>query len=469
MSDTHNAGSYSRELGSASYRSRRRRNRVLKVVVALALLTVIGGASYMFGKQFLDADKIPFDLPGVESASETAQTSEGGVGGESEAPVTVQPASATVVAAGDVIVDGAVTESGKRESGAYDFDHLFKHVKGELDQFDLRIVSQETGLAGRQFGFGANFPLNAPQDLGRAEQKAGFNVILRASDHALDSGEEGIHNELEWWYDTFADMPVLGIADADPEGNPTLSDYVSQVYVYDKGGFRIAVLNHSAGIEGNGQKVVSPLTEAKIAEDVRKAREQDADMIIACPHWGDEGSSELSDEQKHFAEIYTNEGVDVILGSNPRVLQEVEVLEGKDGHKTVCFYSLGCFVSSLSDNSLLGGLAEVQLDRNDKGDCFVSKAVLKPVITHRGNADDYGTYLLKDYDEETAWSGWDGWVGLDEWNRRCTEVLGDGFDPESCECVINLDEVGSTRDKDDSEQKDEDSNEEQSQDEWQEW
>ena len=435
MGDAQRNRDYSRDEGVATYQTRRRRGRFAKIFVAVALIAIIGGASYVFGKQFIDPDKVPFDLPGVERSSESEEAAPE----DAPAPSTFQPAEVSLVAAGDVIVDGVVTESGRQASGAFEFGHLFKPLANELGGFDVRIVEQETALAGSKFGFGATWPLNAPQDLGRAEKEAGFNVVLRATDHTLDTGGEGIHGELQWWRDTFPEMPVLGMADPKPEDNPTLANYVPNVYVYDKDGFKIAILNHSIDVPEENSDMVSRLTEQKIADDVAKAREQGAQMIVACPHWGEENNSTVTAEQKHFAWIYANQGVDVIIGTHPRVLQGTEVLQREDGHKTVCFYSLGCLITSGTDNSLLGGLAEVKLARDDQGTCTVTSASIKPVITHRGNGTDYCTYLFADYTDELTWSSWDGWPGIDEWNSRLREILGSDYDEGSREYHVNLD------------------------------
>ncbi len=432
MADVHNDGSYSRELGVASYRKRRRQSRILRCVVALVLIAIIGGASYMFGKQFIDPDSLPVDLPGVEKSAPTVSETT-----EVSLP-TVQPVTLNVLAAGDVIPSGAVAESGRKESGAYDFSHLFSHIAKEISLFDLRMVNQEAVMAGERLGFGADYPLNAPQDLGRAENAAGFNVVLHANDHALDAQPEGIHNELTWWHDNFPQIAVVGIADPQPKNNPTLSDYVNNVYIFEKDGFKVAVLNHTWIENEQNKGVVSVLSEKKVAADVAKAREQGAEMIIACPHWGDENNAELNSDQVNFARVYAELGVDLVLGTHPRVLQGVDVLQATNGHKMVCFYSLGCLISPYDDNNLLGGLAEVELSRDDHGACQVSSAKLKPVITHRGNGEEYCTYLLSAYTEDIAMTGWDAWIPIDEWNHKCEEALGSSYDSNTCELKVDV-------------------------------
>ncbi len=417
---------YSRTAGIGGYRRRRRQGRAFRIVSAIVLLAIIGSAAYMFGSRVLD---IPRFWEGVQSQS-------GNSSAEQEVQqteiTTVQPSEIRLVAAGDVIVNGSAQQSSINESGGYSYGHLFSGIKNEISTFDIRAVNQETNLPGDSFGMGMIKPLNANQALGNAEIEAGFNVILRANDHALDNGYDGLHNELVWWHDSHPQMPLVGIAEPDPEANPGFSDYVNGVYVYDRSGFKIAILNHSVDVPEEDENTISPLTEQKIAADVQKARDAGAQMIVAFPHWGTENDTEVTDEQRSFAQAYANNGVDVVIGTHPRVLQSAEVLNGANGHKTVCFYSLGCLTSSLEQQNFVGGLAEVTFVRNEKGECSVKDPVLKPVVTYRANGRDYTTYLLSEYTDEIAQRGWD-YLMPEAVTRTCSEALGEGFNTETNE------------------------------------
>lgn len=430
--------SYSRNEGVATYRRRRRVSLVAKGFVFVVLVAILGGAAYLFGRQFVQDGILSF---GPAGSQEAQPADESGAAQEAAAPVAVEPTRITLAGAGDVVLSGPAVESGLLESGDYDFAHLFGHLTHEIMPFDVRTVSQETSMAGSQVGFGASWPLNAPQDLGRAEVDAGFNVILRASDHTLDSGWDGVHNELMWWHDNEPHVPVIGIADPNPEENPGLSDYIHNVYVGEKDGVRYAILNHAAGIWGDDVNVVSALNEDTIAADVAMAREQGAEFIIACPHWGIENNAETSGEQTDFARVYAEQGVDVILGTGPRVLQRVEVFQNASGHKTVCFYSLGCLISSLDAANFLGGLAEVTLEKQADGSCAVQSATLKPVVTHRGEGQAFTTYLVADYSDVLAENSWDPGVNPEDLANRAREVLGDGYDAEAAELRVDLNGV----------------------------
>lgn len=420
---------YSRSAGVVSYRRRRRRNRITKTITTLFLLVIIGGAAFLLGRQVVGQTELPLGMPVNESESSEQA---------SEAAPVMQPVEVGIIGTGDVIMNSAVIESGRTETGTYDFSHLFSHLKDEIKSFDVRMVSQETALAGSKFGFGYQNPLNAPQELGRSEIEAGFNVILRATDHTLDTGFEGLHNELSWWHSEFPNIPVLGVSEPDTNANPHLSDYVDNVYIFQKEGCTVAILNHSWGIEGEEQGAVSPLDEDRIKKDVQKARDAGVDLIVACPHWGEENNAEVHEEEREFTRVYAEQGVDVIIGTHPRVLQSAEVVENSQGHKTVCFYSLGCLISSLDGDSLIGGMAEVNVQRDSEGKCKVTSAKLKPTVTHRSSGEEYTTYMLKDYTDELASSSWDSGLTPEAISKTCKEVLGEAYNEDACELVLDL-------------------------------
>lgn len=420
---------YSRSQGLSTYRKRRRRDRAFTAVVVIVVLAIVAGGVALFGRQLAGAG-LPTGTP--PSASAPAQNS---AEEKKENVVLVEPAQISLAFAGDVIMNGAVVDSGSDYSGNYNYSHLFTHLTPEINGFDVRALSQETAMAGSSFGYGNYNPLNAPNELGIAEVNAGFNVILHATDHAADTGPEGIHNELLWWQTNNASVPIVGVAEPDLAGNPSLSDYVNNVYIYEKAGFKVAILNHSTDISEENRGVVSSLDEEKIAADVAKARELGAEMIVACPHWGTEGDTEPSEEETRFAQVYANHGVDVIVGTHPRVLQRAEILTGPEGHQTVCFYSLGCLIESIGTDNLLGGIAELTLTRDAQRAYHVASAKLKPIVTNRASGTDFTSYLLADYADDISSSSWDG-RSREALNERCAEILGAGYNAGTYELKL---------------------------------
>src|SRR5699024_5926787 len=85
--------------------------------------------------------------------------------------------------------------------------------------------------------------------------------------------------------------------------------------------------------------------------DIREAKELDADFIITFMHWGEEYMEEPNETQVEFAQMMAEEGVDLILGSHPHVIQKSDVIE-TDDHETFVIYSMGNFISNQRKETL---------------------------------------------------------------------------------------------------------------------
>jgi len=174
------------------------------------------------------------------------------------------------------------------------------------------------------------------------------------------------------------------------------------------------------------------MTEAKVRADVAKARALGADAIVACPHWGVEYRTDPSDEEMTFSKLYADLGVDVILGCHPHILQHVETLRNKEGHETVCYYSLGNYVASvMPDDSLIGGVARLTLEKTADGKVSVTQAALVPTIVHKSWGRDMTAFPVASYSDDLAAGSERPGLTRAYANEFCSSVLGSGYDAEA--------------------------------------
>lgn len=396
----------------------------------------------------------------VRSCGKGASTDEGNVTAEQTATtqeaVTTQKASddgvdINLLMVGDILFHYQVRMSGLQDDGSRNYDHVYANVLDELEGFDIKVLNQETPLGGNVYtgsapdGYDGYPEFNGPQEMGDAEAKAGFNVVLKATNHAMDNASNFddpytlVRSEQNFWADEHPEMTVIGEVNPDDEDAS-----VDDIYVYEKDGFKVALLNYTQDLNGNEgfdtQGVVSMLEEDHVKNTMAKAREA-ADMIVVFPHWGEEYSLEPIDMQYEWAQLFVDEGADVIIGNHPHVIEPVTVLESADGKKVPCYWSTGNFVStSPSDESLVGGIAEVTLHKDKDGECSVTSAVFKPIVSHLGLGTDMTTYLVTDWTDDLAASNWlDTDINPDTnnttltpaWAREfCTKVLGEDYDAD---------------------------------------
>jgi Putative enzyme of poly-gamma-glutamate biosynthesis (capsule formation) len=309
-------------------------------------------------------------------------------------------ASVTLLAVGDNLIHTQVVQSGKRKDGTYRYDFIYKNIKADVSEADIAIVNQETILGGKSYPYSGYPNFNSPTEIGDALVNTGFDVVLHATNHAMDMRTGGIYHTLAFW-DRHPDITVLGI-------HKTRKSY-DTIKIIEKNGIKIALLNYTYGLNGytlpkDKPYLVNLLDKKKMEKDIKEAKAK-ADFTIVFPHWGTEYMYQPSKMQKELTEFFYNQGVDLIIGSHPHVLEPVKWIETKKGHRMLVYYSLGNFMSYQKEAPrMLGGMAKVTITKNSEG-TYIADASITPIVTHfeNGPADyHYAIYKLKDYNAKLA-------------------------------------------------------------------
>lgn len=364
--------------------------------------------------------------------------------GRDEGPLlpTIEDRSAsdrlTLAMVGDVLVHEGVWMSGETDGG-YTFDHLFSQVKPWIGGADVALVNQETILGGTAMGL-SGYPLfNSPQELADAEAAAGFDVALSATNHALDQGFAGIQATCACWRDRAEDVLCCGIAANEEDAR--------SIPMVARGDVRLAVLNYTESTNGIALPVEAPwcvqlLERDRVAADVERARAEGADLVVVCPHWGQEYQAEPNDLQHTWSQWLLEWGVDAVLGTHPHVLQPAEVLVREDGHRMAVYYSLGNFISwQARKDTMVGGMAELAFER-DAGGMHLAQASLIPLVSHLALSPAMTTYPVADYTEALAAANavrresGAADFSLAWCHAHCGEVLGAGYDAASGVCTL---------------------------------
>ncbi|MDO4806120.1 MAG: CapA family protein [Coriobacteriales bacterium] len=354
-------------------------------------------------------------------------------------PVKVEPASIEVMMIGDVLMHDELVDSGYRGDGSYDFGFLFDHITDYIGAADLRMLNQESVMGEPERGYhlvvGEVGPImNTPTALADTEATYGFNLILNAHNHVLDLGYSGLAYEMDYWKAAYPQIPVIGVNNPHATADDSSQDYVNNVYVYEHDGLKVGVLNYTWWTNDlfdneSSHQYVSYLSAEKVRSDVEKARAAGAEMLIACPHWGVQYDTEPSEEELTYARLFCDLGVDVIFGNHPHILQPVEVLTNDEGHRTVCFYSMGNFVAAggMETNTLMGGVARATLQRHEDGTYGVSAASLVPTVICYTVGPHMSAYPLSEWTYELAAESYRSALTPDYAYAFLRDLLGSGF------------------------------------------
>lgn len=310
-----------------------------------------------------------------------------------------------LVMVGDILLHTPLAQSGKKPEGGYDFSAVFANLKEEIQAADVALVNQEVIIGGEELGVSGYPAFNAPYELGDALVDTGFDVVLHATNHALDKRKQGIVNCLSFWQENYPDTVVLGIHGS--------QESQQEIYVYEQQGIRIAMLNYTYSTNGvplpeDMPYAVDMLQKEKVVADLQRAREL-ADFVIVCPHWGKEYVLEQTKNQENWAKIFVENGADLILGTHPHVIEPIEQMASENGNEAVVYYSLGNFVNWTSEsgagisNRMVGGMAQVTIGLDENGKAVITEYGVLPVVCHLEKGFGGVTvYPLSEYTEELA-------------------------------------------------------------------
>lgn len=339
----------------------------------------------------------------------------------------------TVVMVGDILLHDGIEKCAKQEDGSYDFSELFKHTKDVIEGADLAIVNQEVIIGGVDLRVTGYPSFNAPYAIADDLAEAGFDIACHATNHALDRGAKGIVNCLDHWKEVTPRVIPIGIYKSEADSK--------KICIYEKDGYKIAVLNYTYGTNGIPLPAKMPyavnlLDEKKVKEDLAEA-ERTADFTIVCPHWGTEYSHGISDQQKKWADIFVANGADLVIGTHPHVIEPVEAISSPDGKDVPVYYSLGNFINWTSGSGkgtadrMVGAMAVVSLRKDKKGAVSVSDYGVKPLMAHVESKINGSTvYFLEEYTQARAFQNEIRWKDPDFSYKYCEDLCYTVFDED---------------------------------------
>lgn len=251
----------------------------------------------------------------------------------------------TLTAIGDIMCHNTqYIDAYNDETGEYDFSYVFDDISLYTKTADICVGNLETTFAGEDVGYSSYPTFNTPDSLAYELKDIGVDVLSTAGNHALDKGFNGLSRTIDVLND--ADISHLGTYKSKEEQDKTLIKYVK--------GIKIAFVNFAYGTNGipipsDKPYCVNLIDENLMKEQIDRAKEEEPDIIIACMHWGTEYKTTPSSTQEQLADFLFKNGVDIILGTHPHVLEPMEkrtvTLDDGSTKDGFVIYSLGNFIA----------------------------------------------------------------------------------------------------------------------------
>lgn len=304
--------------------------------------------------------------------------------------------SCTIRCVGDLVIHAEVMQGTPQENGVYDFSSLFELIADSMGAADYTVANIDGAIKG--VGPYTGYPnFNTPAELIGNLQDAGVDMLTLANNHALDFYFDGLKATMECC-DKYG-MAFVGAARSQKEHDTPV--------IVDINGIQVGMLNYTQYL--NGMDTLSDpaatiygictTNNSNYAQDVRKLRENGADVVVAFLHWGKEYEHTPDNSQTLIARQLTAAGVDVIIGGHPHYLQEAGYIYADDAQgnrrKALCMFSLGNFLADSKYVSYdTGVIFEFGIQETPEGDFEIVSPKYVPTYIWREIRND-GSYWFR--------------------------------------------------------------------------
>lgn len=250
-----------------------------------------------------------------------------------------------IKAAGDLNVTDSVVNAGV-SVGGFDFSPVFKDVAAILADADLTLLNFEGNIYGEPYGSATT---SAPIELIQALRNCGVDLIQMANSCAINNGLNGLT----------ATLSAIRSAGIEPVGAYASAAELrtSKGYtITEIQGIKVAFVAFTKGLGGRGMPAgnedlvnllytdyageYKEIDRERIETILKNVQTEKPDITVALLHWGSEYNEDISKNQESIISLMKKQGVDVIIGTHPHVLQSIDYDEAAG---TLVAYSLGDF------------------------------------------------------------------------------------------------------------------------------
>lgn len=326
-------------------------------------------------------------------------------------------------AVGDILCSDAMLQDAYDETTkTYDFSYMFNNVSGFIDDADIIMGTMETGVMKGTYN-----DKNAPLEFARAVKNSGVNLVTISHNHSLDNGVNGLQETR----DNLEDIGFDVVGDKLENANAVCIKKVKNT--------KIAFLTYTCFMDNEAQRTeeelncVNMYSEEQVKSDIEYAKENEAEYICVMIHWGDAISNTVSEEQKSIADFLIDNGVNLIIGAHPSVVQPMEVRQNAEGDNVFIAYSIGTYISTLSAEEARTELVlNIELRKSGKdGKVYLNKVDYTPIymLDNGENAQDRFTLIDMKSTATTYDSGSTTTISRETYNKlvaglnRLNEVL----------------------------------------------
>lgn len=309
----------------------------------------------------------------------------------SEVPDLYRQDTLTLCFMGDMMMHSLQISNAYREGQEHDFSSYFRFMKDHISNADIAVANMEFTLAGEPY---TGYPcFSSPDSYAYYLADCGFDVFLAANNHILDKGSEGAARTVGIYRKMEDEQGIryTGIASDEEDRSRNYPLLIRRK------GIQISLLNFTYGTNlGNTEHWPKTNYMGKTSEIIQAIENSStADFVIALPHWGPEYQTRHSESQEKTAGWLIDNGIDLIVGAHPHVVQDTTSIDG-----VPVIYSMGNAVSNMSaPDTQLELMVTVRIIRYGNGDLKMEEPELTWLWCSRpgGYSSSYTVIPVEDF------------------------------------------------------------------------
>lgn len=284
---------------------------------------------------------------------------------------------------GDLMCHLPQTNNAKLSNGEYDFNPSFEYIKPYLQDADITIGNLETTFAGTVQPYAGYPAFNSPDAYCTALKTAGFDFLVTANNHSMDTREAGLLRTIEV-------IKKHGLGYAGTYLNQQDHDSIRIVNVK---GVKLGILNYTYGTNGaypssDHKYMLNVIDSVGIVEAVKMAKKKGADIVLVFYHMGVENVTEPTQAQKDAVRFALEAGAALVIGAHPHMIGPTQKVYSKAINDTAFVaYSLGNFLSNQYWRYTDAGvILKLMIQKNyTKKTCSFRDANYVPTWVYRGD------------------------------------------------------------------------------------
>lgn len=346
------------------------KNFIIIVSILLAIIIIsIGTIQY---RKYQDKMLLAQQAEELEKHTGEIFTSmEKDLNGATASGEVVRTSTAKIAAVGDILCQMDMIEDAY-SNGAYDFSSMFSNITKFVKNSDIAIGTLETNFIEGKYSGVRKY--NSPIEFLTAVKQSGIDLVSLAHNHELDYGIDGLNETIAKVQEQ--NISITGIPNNKENENKEFTGIIKEI-----NGIKIAFIGYTYGLSNENElpeeeKLVANIYSEELAKKDLEYAKENSNYIIAIMHWGDVNTSTISEYQNNITAFLVNNGVDMILGTHPAVVEPMKIIQDTDGKNILVAYSLGNYISTLNyENADVELILNIQIAKSSDSD----KAVLQKV------------------------------------------------------------------------------------------